>query len=67
VNNSGSLTIEAPRMTGRDSKNAKSDATEWFNLLKRPALIVTPKRLMPANKAKLWPNPITTALLTLTL
>jgi hypothetical protein len=62
VNNSGSLTIAAPSITGKDKRKAKSDATEWFNFRNNPALMLTPNRLIPAKSAKLWPKPIIKAL-----
>lgn len=58
--------IEAPTITGSESKNAKSDDTEWFNFRSKPALIVTPNLLMPAKSAKLCPNPIATEVFALT-
>jgi hypothetical protein len=53
VKSSGNLIIDAPTITGSESKNAKSDATERYNIHNKPALIVTPNRLMPAKRAKL--------------
>ncbi len=61
MKSSGNLTIDAPTITGKESRNAKSEATEWFSLRRRPALIVIPNLLIPANSAKLWPKPIARA------
>jgi hypothetical protein len=63
VKSSGNFTIEAPTITGNESRNAKSEATEWFSFRNKPALMVTPKRLIPANRARLCPNPIANAVL----
>ena len=58
--------MDAPTITGNERRKAKSEATEWFSFRSKPALIVTPKRLIPANSAKLCPKPIAKAVFAFT-
>ena len=48
-------------MTGKESRKAKSAATERDKPRSIPKETVTPKRLIPAKRAALCPTPITTA------
>ena len=51
VNNSGSLIIDAPTITGNERRNAKTAVAIGFG--QSLALIVTPNLLIPAKSARL--------------
>src|SRR6266496_1704048 len=58
---SGSLYRPAARMIGVASRNAKRAASSWSRPRASPATMVTPERLMPAKKARIWVAPISSA------
>src|SRR3954470_5167485 len=49
-------------MIGVASRNEKRAASSWLSPRASPATIVAPERLMPAKKARIWAEPISTAL-----
>src|SRR5215469_13643743 len=58
---SGILSAPAARITGVASRNANLAASSRDRPRNMPATIVTPSRLMPANRARIWTDPITRA------
>ncbi len=53
--------MPAARMTGVDSRNENRIASSWFSPRVRPPTMVTPSRLMPANRARICDAPIHSA------
>ncbi|CAB4669763.1 unannotated protein [freshwater metagenome] len=59
---SGNFFTEAPRITGRANKKAKSEAVAWDKPRSKPELIVIPNLLIPAKSANDCPRPIVRAM-----
>ena len=60
-NRSGIFSTPAAKITGVDSRKANRTASSRDRPRLMPVTIVTPSRLIPANRARIWAEPMTMA------